>query len=53
MIDIVEDPVELVDADALLLPVDGQICRLGGAHPQARAIDGVARWGTIVVSAAS
>jgi O-acetyl-ADP-ribose deacetylase (regulator of RNase III) len=30
-IEIVEAPVELVDADAILLPVDGQICRLGGA----------------------
>jgi hypothetical protein len=76
--------VEFVDADAILLPVDGQICRLGGAvasglrlalraderademdyledeltrlrplpHPQARAIDGVARWGKILVVAA-
>ncbi|HEV7556104.1 MAG TPA: hypothetical protein VGO00_11640 [Kofleriaceae bacterium] len=83
-VDIVADPVELVDADAILLPVDGQICRLGGAvagalrralapdervdemdyvegelarlrplpHPEARAIDGVARWPKIVVSAA-
>jgi O-acetyl-ADP-ribose deacetylase (regulator of RNase III) len=84
MIEIVGDPVELVDADAILLPVDGQICRLGGAiagairralqpqerademdyledelgrlrplpHPQARVIEGVARWNKIVVSAA-
>lgn len=76
--------VEHVHADALLLPVDGMICRLGGAtsgalraalspderaeeleyvedelarlrpllHPQARAIDGVARWKTIIVCAA-
>lgn len=83
-VEIVEDRVELVDAEAILLPVDGQICRLGGAaasglrlalpaedradeldyveaelarmrplpHPQARAIDGVARWRTIIVSAA-
>jgi hypothetical protein len=75
--------VERVHADALLLPVDGKICRLGGAasgalraalapderaeeleyledelarlrplpHPEARAIDGVARWKTIIVSA--
>ena len=81
---ILEARVELVDADAILLPVDGQICRLGGAatsglrlalpaderaeeieyvahelaqmrplpHPQARAIDGVARWQKIIVSAA-
>jgi len=83
-VDLVADPVELVDADAILLPVDGQICRLGGAvasairmalapaerademdyledelarmrplpHPEARVIDGVARWSKIVVSAA-
>ncbi len=83
-VEIVEQRVELVDADALLLPVDGQLCRLGGAaasgiraalapderadeldylehelralrplaHPQARVIDGVARWSKIIVSAA-
>jgi hypothetical protein len=27
--------VELIDADALLLPVDGQLCRLGGASASA------------------
>lgn len=74
-LEIVDDRIELVEADAILLPVDGQVCRLGGAvanalrlalppeerademeyvedelsrmrplpHPQARAIDGVAR----------
>lgn len=84
MIEILEQRVELVDADAILLPVDGALCRLGGAvssalraalpvderadeleyvehelgklrplaHPQARAIDGVARWSKIIVSAA-
>lgn len=84
MIEIVEQRVELIEADALLVPVDGQLCRLGGAaagalraalspderddeleyvehelsqlrplpHPQARAIDGVARWKRLVVSAA-
>ncbi len=84
MIEIVEQRVELVDADAILLPVDGALCRLGGAvasalraalppedradeleylehelsqlrplpHPQARAIDGVARWSKIIISAA-
>lgn len=83
-VEIVEDRLELVDADAILLPVDGQICRLGGAtasglrfalqpderadeldyvedelarmrplpHPEARAIDGVARWRKIIVVAA-
>jgi hypothetical protein len=83
-LEIIADPVELVDADALLLPVDGQLCRLGGAsatalrralapderadeldyvetelarlrplpHPQARLIDGVARWKHLLVSAA-
>jgi len=83
-ITIFETRIELVDADAVLLPVDGQLCRLGGAvasalraavppdereaeleyvehelarmrplpHPQARAIDGVARWTKIIVSAA-
>jgi hypothetical protein len=30
-VDLVEQRLELVHADALLLPVDGQICRLGGA----------------------
>jgi len=76
--------LEHVQADALLLAVDGAICRLGGAaagalraalppedrtdemayledelarlrplvHPQACAIDGIARWRTIIVSAA-
>jgi hypothetical protein len=84
VVEILAARVEHVDADALLLPVDGTICRLGGAtagalraaltpeeraeeleyledelarlrplpHPQARAIDGVARWKTIIVSAA-
>lgn len=83
-VEIVGDRVELVDAAAILLPVDGKICRLGGAvagglraalapeeradeieyiehelaemrplaHPQAKAIDGVARWPKIIVSAA-
>lgn len=76
--------VEHIAADALLVPVGGQLCRLGGAtasamraalpaderademqyvedellrlrplpHPQARAIDGVARWSTLIISAA-
>ena len=30
-VSIVAERIELVDADAILLPVDGQICRLGGA----------------------
>ena len=30
-VDIVSERLELVDAAALLLPVDGQLCRLGGA----------------------
>lgn len=30
-VSIIADRVEFVDADAILLPVDGQICRLGGA----------------------
>ncbi len=83
-VEIVDSRVELVDADAILLAVDGQLCRLGGAaasglrlalrpderaeeidyledelarmrplpHPQARAIDGVARWRKIIVTAA-
>lgn len=83
-LEIVEVPVEQVDASALLVPVDGQLCRLGGAaasalrlalpadqradeleyiedelarlrpipHPQARLIDGVARWSQLLVSAA-
>jgi len=83
-LEIVDDRIELVEADAILLPVDGQVCRLGGAvanalrlalppeerademeyvedelsrmrplpHPQARAIDGVARWRKILVVAA-
>src|SRR3954466_14927277 len=74
-VEIIDCRVELVDAAAILLPVDGKICRLGGAvagglraalapderadeidyvehelsqirplaHPQAKAIDGVAR----------
>lgn len=84
MIEIHEARVEHLDADALLVPVDGQICKLGGAaaaalraaladdelddeleyvtdmlermrpleHPSAQVIDGVARWGKLVVSAA-
>ena len=84
MIELCDARVEHVDADALLLPVDGQLCRLGGAtasalraaldpderadeleyvehelaqlrplaHPQARVIDGIARWRKLVVSAA-
>lgn len=84
MIEIVEHRVELVEADAILLPVDGKLCKLGGAvasalraalppderadeleyvehelatlrplpHPQARAIDGIARWKHVIVSAA-
>lgn len=83
-VELVEARVELVTADAILLPVDGQLCRLGGAvasalrvalppedrademeyvedqlarlrplpHPRASALDGVARWRTILVSAA-
>jgi hypothetical protein len=83
-VEIVDARVELVDATAILLPVDGKICRLGGAvagglraalapderideidyvehelarmrplaHPQAKAIDGIARWSKIIVSAA-
>jgi hypothetical protein len=83
-VEIVADRLEHTDADALLLPVDGQLCRLGGAaasalraalpeaeradeleyvedqlarmrplpHPQARVIDGVARWQTLIVVAA-
>src|ERR1044071_13565 len=83
-VEIVDDRVELVDAAAVLLPVDGPISplRRGAAsglraalapderaseidhvehelsrmrplaHPQAKAIDGVARWSTIIVSAA-
>jgi hypothetical protein len=30
-VSIIEHRIELVDADAILLSVDGQICRLGGA----------------------
>jgi hypothetical protein len=84
VVEITPARVEHVAAEGLLLPVDGDVCRLGGAaasamrqalpaeeraeelqyvedelarlrplaHPQARAIDGVARWRTIVVSAA-
>jgi hypothetical protein len=83
-LEVVEHRVELVAADALLIPVDGTLCRLGGAtasalrhalpederademeyvedqlarlrpltHPDARVIDGVARWRKLVVSAA-
>ncbi|NVB84964.1 MAG: hypothetical protein HOV81_41740 [Kofleriaceae bacterium] len=83
-VELCEARVELVAADALLVPVDGQVCRLGGApaaalraalsdderadeleyvedalarlrplpHPSARALDGVARWSSLVVSAA-
>jgi hypothetical protein len=83
-LEIVDTRVEHVDAEALLVPVDGQLCRLGGAagsalrlalpdderadeieyiedalarlrpllHPEARVIDGVARWKHLVVSAA-
>jgi hypothetical protein len=81
---LVDARLEQLDADALLVPVDGQLCKLGGAsaaalraalasderdgeldyvadqlarmrplvHPAARAIDGVARWSQLVVSAA-
>lgn len=81
---IVDAALEDVDAQALLVPVDGMLCRLGGAtaaalraalcpeerndeleyvesqlermrplpHPEARVIDGVARWSRLVVSAA-
>lgn len=81
---LVAERVELIDADALLVPVDGAICRLGGAaasalraaldpserddeleyiehelarmrplaHPDARVIEGVARWSKLVISAA-
>jgi len=83
-LEILTERVEHVDADSLLVPVDGAICRLGGAvasalraalpederqdeleyvedalarirplqHPDARVIDGVARWNKLVVSAA-
>jgi O-acetyl-ADP-ribose deacetylase (regulator of RNase III) len=83
-LELVEVTIEQVDADALLLPVNGQLCRLGGAaagalrlalapderadeldyvedqlarlrpvpHPQARLIDGAARWSKLLVSAA-
>lgn len=83
-LEILPERVEFLDADALLVPVDGAICHLGGAaagalraalpederadeleyvedqlarlrslpHPEARVIDGVARWGKLVVSAA-
>jgi hypothetical protein len=76
--------VETIPADALLVPVDGALCRLGGApatalraalppderddeltyvsealarlrplaDTDARAIDGVARWSHLIVSAA-
>lgn len=83
-LEICAERVELVAAAALLVPVDGQLCRLGGAtasalrtalpaddraeeleyveheltqlrplaHPEARVIDGVARWTKLVISAA-
>lgn len=83
-LELIPTSVELVDATALLVPVDGQLCRLGGAisgalrralpaeeradelayvedelarlrpipHPQARLVDGVARWEKLLVSAA-
>ncbi len=83
-LEIVADRLEHVAADALLIAVDGQLCRLGGAaasalraalpeaeradeleyiedqlsrlrpltHPQARAIDGVARWKHLIIVAA-
>jgi hypothetical protein len=83
-LELLEARLEEVAADALLVPVDGQLCKLGGAsagalraalspderddeleyvadqlarmrplvHPAARAIDGVARWSQLVVSAA-
>lgn len=83
-ISIVDAPLESVEAQALLVPVDGMLCRLGGAaaaalraalapeecageleyvedqlarmrplpHPEARVLDGVARWSQLVVSAA-
>jgi len=34
-LEIIADRVELVDADALLIPVDGTLCRLGGATASA------------------
>src|SRR5690348_991289 len=34
-LEIHEARVESIDADALLLPVDGQLCRLGGASAAA------------------
>lgn len=84
VVQIVAARLQDVAADGLLLPVDGDVCRLGGAaasamrqalpaqerademqyvedelarlrplaHPQARAIEGVARWRAIIVSAA-
>lgn len=83
-VELLEQRIEHIDAVALLVPVDGAICKLGGAiasglrgalsaderddeldyleheltamrplvHPAAKAIDGVARWATLVVSAA-
>lgn len=83
-LEIHEARVESLEADALLLPVDGQLYRLGGAstsalraalpaderadeleyveealarlkplpHPTATVIDGVARWSSLLVSAA-
>jgi hypothetical protein len=88
-VEIVTERLEHVEADALVVPVDGQLCRLGGAaasalrvalrsdatsaeicadeleyvedqlarlrplpHPQARTIDGVARWKQLIVVAA-
>lgn len=82
-LEILPERVELLDADALLVPVDGALCKLGGAsagalraaladseraeelayvedelarirplrHPDARVIDGVARWNKLVISA--
>ena len=35
MLEIISARVEQIDADALLLPVDGQLCRLGGAAASA------------------
>jgi len=84
VVEIANRRLEDIEAAALLLPVDGALCRLGGAaasalraalspderadeleyvehelaamrpltHPEARAIDGVARWSKLVVSAA-
>jgi chloramphenicol 3-O-phosphotransferase len=62
-LDLMAATVELVDAAALLLPVDGQLCRLGGAaasalrlalpaDQRADELEGVARWSKLLVSAA-